>query len=267
MKKAQANHQIRKEGRNRQAARAVVLGCLIVLSSCASVKGFMAVDNQPSRNLPIGNPFAQYASSSAQQQRENIVLRTKKGDRSVEVELPGSTAEMSEFQIPLSPSFRDDHRRGPASIGGANASGSYADETYKGRAPSITDREIATTFPQGRPEDDGNRREVESGLGLVPAEDPTPPADQSYLAALDHVKQLYKTARYEAALLELDELIRSYPTDPKIYEMRGTLLDRLGKPELAIRSWNQALRFNPANQSLRRFIERRSAQKRGLASP
>ena len=98
------------------------------------------------------------------------------------------------------------------------------------------------------------------------SEDSAPAADYSYLAALDHIKQLYKGARYEAALLEIDELVRAYPTDPKIYEMRGTLLDRLGRGDLAIKSWNQALRFDPGNQSLRRFIERKQ-QKRSLASP
>jgi len=80
------------------------------------------------------------------------------------------------------------------------------------------------------------------------------------------VKQLYRVARYEAALLEVDELLVVYPTDSKIHEMRGTLLDRLGRTDLAIRSWNQAIRLNPGNESLRRFVERRANTKRSPAS-
>lgn len=261
--KKNVNPQMIKSGAEK--ARAFVCVFAIALTSgCSSMRGFMAIDPQQQKNTPIANPFGNYYQNG-QGPKDNIILRTKKGDRSVEVELPGSSAEMTDFQIPISPAFRDDRRRSPASAG-YNSEPSI-DDSYRDRVPSITDREIAQTFPQGRPEDDGNRREVEAGLGLVPAEDPTPQAEHSYLAALDHVKQLYKGARYEAALLELDELIRSYPTDPKIYEMRGTLLDRLGKTDLALRSWNQALRFNPANQTLRRFVERRSNQARGLASP
>ena len=64
----------------------------------------------------------------------------------------------------------------------------------------------------------------------------------------------------------MDDVLKLYQTDPKLYEMRGTLLDRLGKADLAFKSWNQALRFDPANQVLRRFVERKQAG-RALASP
>ncbi len=261
MKRNQQHQQT--SGRNQGLNTLVPMLALLALgaSGCSSMKNLMAIDPPAARNQPIGNPFGNYYNNGSGG-KENIILRTKKGDRSVEVELPGSTAEMTDFTLPLSPSFREDNRRYSA-----GADGGSIDERYHDRQPGITDREIAQTFPQGKPEDEGNRRDVESGLGLVQAEDPTPQSDKSYLASLDHVKQLYKATRYEAALLELDELVRQYPTDPKIYEMRGTLLDRLGKTELAVRSWTQALRFNPANASLRRFIERRSAPSRGLASP
>ncbi len=256
-------HQQQSSERNQGLNPLVLLLALMVpaVSSCSSMKNLMAIDPAAARNMPIANPFGNYYAG-ASGGKENIILRTKKGDRSVEVELPGSAAEMTDFSLPLSPSFREDGRHYSA-----GADGGMIDERYHDRQPGITDREIAQSFPQGKPEDEGNRREVEAGLGLVQAEDPTPQSDKSYLASLDHVKQLYKATRYEAALLELDELVRQYPTDPKIYEMRGTLLDRLGKSELAVRSWTQALRFNPSNASLRRFIERRSAPNRGLASP
>lgn len=234
-----------------------------LLSSCSTMKSVLALDGQNQNHAPIANPFGNYQMTPSS--RDNIVLRTKKGDRSIEVELPGSTSAMTDFQLPLSPHFKDSaNGRNPASTAAA-ATEVLDNEDYSRRPASITDREITRALPQVRQEDESDRREIENGLGLVPSEDPTPEADVSYLASMDRVKQLYKAARYEAGLMELDELVRHYPTDPKIYEMRGTLLDRLGKTDMAIKSWNQALRFEPGNQALRKFVERRS-QKRGIAS-
>lgn len=222
------------------------------------MKGVFAVDKPEGREPPIQNPFDE--ASLEKSQSENIILRTRKGDRSVEIELPGGTADMTDFVVPVSPAFKDSASRSPASNDG------MIDERYNSRRSGISDREITGTLSSGAGVDYGARQEIETGLGVMAAEDQTPERDQSYLAALDHIKQLYKHARYEAALLETDELLRAYPTDPKLYEMRGTLFDRIGKPDLALKSWNQALRLSPENQSLRRFIERKQ-QIRGVASP
>jgi tetratricopeptide (TPR) repeat protein len=228
------------------------LGLAAAAPGCATVKSALAIkDGQPA-SPPIQNPFGAYYAAGAP--KENIVLRTKKGDRAVEVELPGSAGEMTDFMIPISPAFEEQGRR-PASASGAE--GALVDERYRERGPGITDREITSRLPRNLPEDEGKRREVETGLGLIQAEDPTPQSDKSYLAQIDHVKQLYKVARYEAALMELDEMVRQYPTDAKLYEMRGTLLDRVGRTEMALQSWQQALRFDPGNVSLKKFVERK----------
>lgn len=246
-------------------------GLLIIVSTfsllagtcigCSTFKSVFGRDTSGDRLPPIQNPFGDFNPNN--RSNENIVLRTKKGDRSVEVELPGGTANMTDFVVPVSPAFGSSRDgRNPASSSGTAEDN---DDTWRARRPGLSDREITHTFPKGQREDEGDRREVESGLGLMASEDSTPDADQSYLAQMDQVKQLYKKARYEAALMEVDDMVRSYPTDPKLYQMRGTLLERVGRSDLALRSWNQALRFDPDNQSLRRFIERKQ-QKRGLAT-
>ena len=222
------------------------------------MKSFLAVEKKQEVQGPILNPFGAYESGTPKAPN-NIVLRTRKGERSVEVELPSQSGAITDLTVPVSPAFPDESGRSPASASGL-------DTTYLGRTPGPSDREIAASLPKGFADDDGARREVETGLGLREAEGETPDHDQSYLASLDHVKQLYRVARYEAALLEVDELLVVYPTDSKIHEMRGTLLDRLGRTDLAIRSWNQAIRLNPGNESLRRFVERRSNSKRSPAS-
>ncbi len=251
---------------------------LIVASlagSCASVKGFFGADSNADLRKPIHNPFGDYYSSPRTDPNQVVTLRTKKGDRSVEVELPGRNAEMSDFEIPLSPTFRDQmdgKGRSPASMGGADGGADggqqqagLTDERYMEKPISPADREILNSLPTARPQDEAKRRDIEQGLGLVPSDDQDPPAGaKSYLAVLDHIKQLYRTGRFEAGLLEVDDAISKYPTDPKLHSMRGTLLDRLGKEDLAIKSWNQALRFEPSNQNLRRFVERKQ-QKRSVA--
>lgn len=228
-----------------------------LLGGCTTMSSVFATNsNADDERKPIQNPFGEYYSQPGSANNQNMVLRTKKGDRAVEVELPNSGQNISDFVIPVSPAFKE-QVRSPAS--------SEIDETYKDRPPTMSDREIARTFPQNTPEDDATRRDVEQGLGLVPAEDATPDNPKSYLAAVAFIKQLYIQGHYERSLIEVDTLIKQYPTDPKLYSMRGTLLDRLGRTDLAMKSWNQALRFDPTNQSLKRFVERRQ-QKRSVAS-
>ena len=45
--------------------------------------------------------------------------------------------------------------------------------------------------------------------------------------------------------------------------MRGTSLDRLGKTELALKSWRQALHLNENNTSLKKFIQHRQLRASG----
>jgi tetratricopeptide (TPR) repeat protein len=246
-----------KEGA-RIAAFCLTAATALLYPACSTVKSVLAVSPHDNQSKPIQNPFGDFYSA-AENNKQNIVLRTKKGDRSVEVELPGGGQDMTDFVVPVSPAFSE-KGRSPASV---DPSGSGIDETYHDRAPSYTDREIANTFPQGTADTDNRRRDLESSMGVVPSDNDRPDSDRSYLSALDHVKQLFKTGRYEAALMDLDGMVRQYPTDPKVYEMRGTLLDRLGHTDLALKSWNQALRLEPSNLALKRFVERKE-QKRGL---
>ncbi len=231
--------------------------------SCQTMNKVFATDNaEQGPSKPIANPFtSQYANPLDDPKNSNMVLRTKKGDRSIEIELPRVDQGMTDFVIPVSPHFKDGGRS-PASVGD-----DQIDETYKERRAGYTDREIISGMPQGVPEDAERRRSIEDGLGLSPSADSLPDhaSNSSYLAGIDRVKQLYRMGRFEAALLDIDEMVRLYPTDPKLHAMRGTCLERLGKPDLAIKSWQQSLRFDPTNLSLKRFVDRK-VQKRGLAS-
>jgi hypothetical protein len=232
----------------------------IPLVGCASMKSWFGV-NDENRVKPISNPFYSYHAGGKTDANQTMILRTKKGDRSVEIEMPGDTQRLSDFVLPVSPAFKDTNGRQPASISGRESQeGEFnpIDESYKTRAASMSDHEITRSFSQGTIQDQGRQRDIEQSLNLIPNEDDnSSEGSLSYLAAVDHIKQLYKAMRYEAALLAIDDMIRLYQTDPKLYEMRGTLLERLGRRELALKSWTQALKLEPHNESLRRFIDRK----------
>ena len=218
-------------------------------AACASVKTAMGLGSAQPETKSIQNPFGSFYSAQTDSNNSPLILRTKKGDRTVELQLPHEDNESTDFVIPLSPAFKDSER--------SPASGDSIDDSYKERRPTLADREITSKFPQGDPQDEKRQRDIENGLGLKAPENSAPERDTSYLASIDHVKQLYKLGRFEAGLLETDDLLREYPTDPKLYQMRGTLLDRVGKPEIALTAWKQALRFDPKNVSLQHFIERK----------
>ncbi len=221
------------------------------LVGCSSARILFGMKN-PDRVMPIANPFYTYRGSDSGQ---TIILRTKKGDRSVELEIPGDKEHLSDFSIPVSPSFHESNRT-IASQNSEIDSNLAVDESLKNKNFSLSDQEITRSFSQSSSEITQQRNDIEKNLNLIPPEESTNSEKSSYLAKLDHIKQLYKAARYEAALLEIDEMIREYQTDGKLYEMRGTLLDRMGRRELALKSWNQALRFSPNNEALKKFVNR-----------
>lgn len=261
--------QKKSPSESKKTVQTVLLSFIVILlfPSCATTQSLLAISPTKETNQPIHNPFGDYYAPKSADSGEAMIFRSKKGDRSVEVQLPASTQQMSDLVIPISPAFKDEVKgRSPASSGAGYSMESGIDENYKQRGPTLSDREITQNLPQGLAQDESKRREIEQGLNLSPAPDNSPDHDKSYLAALDHIKQLYRSSRFEAALIEMDDLVRFYQTDSKLYEMRGTLLDRLGKPDLALKSWNQALRFDPSNQKLRRFVERKQNY-RSLASP
>jgi tetratricopeptide (TPR) repeat protein len=239
-----------KQKKLQTAIFALALASSLALEDCSSVKSFLAADNNDDQQgKPIHNPFFDASSSKPQ---EAVVVRSRQGDRSVEVEMPTSKEDVTDMVIPVQNTSRSPASDDENSI----------DNRYKDRKPTATDHEITSNFPHASYEDDSSRSGIEKDLGLKGSNPDTPDADASYLAGVDHVKQLFRNGRYEAALIETDDLLRMYPTSPRLYEMRGTLLDRVGQTELAIKSWQEALHFDPKNESLKRYIER----KRKIAS-
>lgn len=235
-----------------QRSRRVGLAHLIVLILVSGFQSCASVGSQSDRAAPISNPFSNYSSLPRANGSQNVILRTKKGDHAVELQLPADDRQLSDLSIPVASELRGHDQMSQNSL-------NFPDEDYKSRTLGIADREMIQRFPAGLTgEQNIVRDQIEKDLYLYPSEetifqDQTP----SYLASMDRIRMLFRTARYEAALLESDQVLKEYPTDPKIHEMRGTLFDRIGQRELALQSWNQSLRLNPKNTALRRFVDRK----------
>lgn len=231
------------------------------LVACSSVQKMFAADTSKDESKPISNPFGSYDANLNPDPSENMIFRTKNGNKAVEVEIPRASEGVTDFVLPAPGADR--FSRSPASLpddGAENPTDGTVSSPYASQAPTASDRELTRQFSKVPFEEEQKRNDIEKGLGLVAADEMTPERQRSYLASLDHIKQLYRLGRYEAGLIEVDSMIRDFPTAPRLHEMRGTLLDRLGHRDLALKSWGQALRFDPANQTLRRFIERRGGR-------
>ncbi len=232
-----------------------LIGALSLLSGCATSGGRTTQTTAAGEPLYIENPFSQYGAVAPESGAKAITFRSKKGDKQMEIEIPQDPT--AEFQVPMNPKLTESARETGPEAG--------ADDRYLKQKPGMADREIASTFNNHEdPVAGARRREVESGLGLQPSDD-LPLMDESYLGKVDFIKQLFHGGRHEAALMEIDSLIKQYPTNARLYEMRGTVLDRIGYPDLALRSWKQALEFEPGKVALRKVVERREAQ-RNVAS-
>ncbi len=204
---------------------------LIILTGCAS--SLLGTDSDADQSKPIGNPFDNYSGDTT---IRPMVLRSKSDDTEVAVEIPTDMNAELNLQTMKKPIDR-------------------AIASEKQQKASLSDREIIGTLSRGSAQDKELESSIENDLKLVPSNDLLELDTPSYLAGIDHIKQLFRETRFEAALLATDELLKSYPTDPKLHEMRGTLFDRLGQKELAIRAWKQSLELHPKNTKLKRFLQ------------
>ncbi|HZR08098.1 MAG TPA: tetratricopeptide repeat protein [Myxococcales bacterium] len=79
---------------------------------------------------------------------------------------------------------------------------------------------------------------------------PPPGRSKSYLGTLAKVGEMYKSHRYELALIEVVDLEQQYPKDPRLLAMKGSLYQKLGKTTLARDAWKKALEIDPSDTTV-----------------
>ena len=157
------------------------------------------------------------------------VLRLAEHNRVWELELPESAGGY-EMRIPLD---------GPLD------SPTAADAEMLAAAP---DRDAATTAADAKP--DAAAQPPAASSANTPAKPAGAQAApkalrKSYLGTLAKVREMYASRRYELALVELVDLEASHPKDARLFAMKGSLYQKLGKPKLARESWQKALALDP----------------------
>ena len=226
-----------------------ILLFLAIASGCSTLSDFFATyPNSKYAEKPISNPFR--SSSVNKQNHSKMVLRRRSGNEAMELEMSHKDQTFSNMIIPLNDSSISQNDRGVASTQ------NRSHQEYDQIEPTPADKEITHQLEEHSEKRRVEQNEIEKQLGLK-----TSPKweknkkNTSYLAKMDRIKRLFKDQRYEAALIEVDKMIQFYPQDPKLFQMRGSLLERLGYHKLAIRSWKQALDLNPSDKGLKKFLE------------
>jgi serine/threonine protein kinase len=101
-----------------------------------------------------------------------------------------------------------------------------------------------------------------------------PDAGEAHLARANNLYQGY--LNYDAALAELEVAAKTLPNNARVFELKGLIVRRQGKPEEAVRSLERAIDLDPRNfntlkqlalsyRLLRRFAEQKSVLERALA--
>ena len=82
------------------------------------------------------------------------------------------------------------------------------------------------------------------------AQKPADKKKRSYLGGIARVRDLYRSRNYELALIDIVDLEREYPNDPKIMAMKGSVYRKLGKTKLAREVWEKVLAIDPDNATV-----------------
>lgn len=227
--------------------------CVLV---AAAIFGTVGCSNNNRRLLVPGPEMVGAASNPPQP----YVVRMSDGRRDWEVEFPES-ASGYEVQIPL-----------------RTAGGEAGGVTDLADPMTDADRELLSELRRGEDVIDGegiHRGEDNLITGAAEEQDIDPPEGDgrwvqgaprssddpapsrpSYLRGVAEVRRLYRGGNPELAMIRVTQLLRAYPNDPRLLAMKGTLWLRLGRPEMARRVWEEVLRRDPENRSVRAALTR-----------
>ena len=118
----------------------------------------------------------------------------------------------------------------------------------------FTRSRFSSSFPKLAQKDGNQARLVDRAFGVGEISSQVVP--QSYVLGLARINEFYQQKKYEDALVEIDHLLTAYPSSPKLYKMKGTVLVRIQDYTLAEKAWSRALELDPADRTLQKALER-----------
>src|SRR4051812_7186364 len=82
----------------------ILISLSMTVSACSGMTSWMGI-HRGDNYQPISNPFAHGENAPKYDVAPPMVLRTKKGDRSLEVEIPHDSQQQGDVTLPLSSAF------------------------------------------------------------------------------------------------------------------------------------------------------------------
>ena len=207
---------------------------------------FCSCSSSPDRTDAIENPFLGSINYPFVDGRplgrngpeEKFVLKSKMNGIEYTVEIPYAARDytievpLSEVKSSTSPSLKE------AQIGN----------------PTVSDREVTSTFPKPSAENADQTALLDRAFGVGPKGGPS--QAPSYLMGVAKVKELYKLKHYEYALIQLNNLLSDYPSSVKLLKMKGSIYLKMGRLKLAEKAWLRALQLSPADVAVKKGLEK-----------
>ncbi len=167
--------------------------------------------------------------------RNKFVIRTISGSVEHVVEIPGAATEY-DVEVPI-------------------ASGSSLDEKkYKIKNAQLTDRELVSNMPKLSKATESERLLMDKAFGV--GQKGGPRQGPSYSLGIAKINELYKRAKYELGLVELNNLLAYYPTSVKLFKMKGSIYLKLRNLTLAEKAWTRAAELAPRDPVIKKGLKR-----------
>lgn len=172
---------------------------------------------------------------------EKFVIRSAVGAKEYAIEIPGAARDY-DVQVPIA-------EAGPA---GGHLE---PDGRPKGLgSPVQTDQELLSAMPRL---DESRGKEtglMDQAFGVTRSEEHR--QAPSFTLGLARINRYYKERNLEYCLVEINQLLMSYPNAIQLYKMKGTVLLKMRQPRLAEAAWVKAQELAPADRSIKKALDR-----------
>ncbi len=214
----------------------------IISSLILGLLGYGCSGYDPSQDIlegQIAYPFNTNKSIGRDRMgnEDRFVIRTISGPTEYVVEIPGA-AQDYDVEVPVADATGNGYKSGDPKV----------------KNPQITDRELVSAMPNVSHATQEERALMDKAYGV--GEKGGPSQAPSFSLAINKINKLYLDAKYELALVEINNLLAFYPTSVRLYKMKGSVLIKTRNYALAERAWLRAADLDPGDIVIRKGIDR-----------
>ena len=209
-----------------------LLGGLLLAGGCKTSSDSYA---DLGASAPITYPFFEADQPLGKDKADDrFVIRTISGPTEYVVEIPQAAMDY-DVEVPVA------------------SAAPGAERITHTKNPQITDRELVASMPKLDEKAREDQALTDKIIGVNSRGGPS--QSPSYVMNIEKINQLYRDNDFEYALVEINNLLAFYPTDTKLYKMKGTILFKLGNYQLAEKAWLRASHLAPDDAVVRKGLE------------